>query len=150
MWKVLHHAWSYISTHTEDIGWAAFFGLFFALVLDLLAPDGRIRTGIRLLENKLAQRSAIRLTKRIEELEMQRERYAAYLESDKALYMATFRTAIAMLAAIAMAGGVSALARIIGLFPFVLLAAMFYGLAVVIGIQGARISALDTREKVAK
>jgi hypothetical protein len=143
-----HRYWAYIATHASEIGWAAFFGLLFGLIFDLMNPEGRVRTGFRHLKNKLSERSAARLGERIKQLETQRDRYAAYLSSDKALYLATFQIVIGMLVSIAFGAGLEVLSDIVPIrFPG-LLAVFCYFLATAIGIQGFKISSLDTREKV--
>lgn len=144
----LRHFWTYITAHPSDIGWAAFFALFFALILGLLDRQGRVRTGIRHLKNRWAEQSAARLGKRIKELQAQRDRYAAFLTSDKALYLATFRIVIGILVAIAVGAGFMVLTEMFPRSGLSLMAIFFYFLAVVLGVQGVKISSLDTPAKV--
>jgi hypothetical protein len=144
----LHGFWTYITAHPSDIGWAAFFALFFALILDLLDRQGRIRTGIRHLKNKLAERSTARLRNRINQLETQRNRYAEYISSNKALYLDTFRTVIGMLMGVVVGSGFAVLMDLLRIQFLGVLAVYFYILAVIFGIQGFKISSLDSNAKI--
>ena len=143
-----HRYWTFTVAHLLEIVLAAIFALIFALILDLLDPDGRIRTGIRQVKNKWSERTARALQKRIKQLETGRDEVATYLTSDKALYLATFRIVISMLFSIAAGAAITALGDIFPVGPFGLFSILFYGLAVAIGIQGFKISALSTRAKV--
>ena len=144
----LRRYWIYAINHPEDIAWAAFFAFFFWLIFDLLSRDGRVRTGFRLIKNKLSERSVAKLRERIKQLEKQRDNVAAFLTSDKALYLNTFRILIAMLVMISVGAGITVLGESFPISPFNVFAVIFYAVAATIGIQGAKISALDTREKV--
>jgi hypothetical protein len=148
MTPLLERFWSYILAHPDDIGWAAFFGLFFALLLDLMSADGRVWTGIRHVKNKLSERSVARLRKRIEELKGLRHGIAEFLSSDKALYMATFRVVVAMLICVAVGAGLGEIADMLLPSPFGVFALFWYGLAVFIGARGTKIVELNTRQKV--
>jgi hypothetical protein len=141
-----HWIWNWLSLHSSDIWLAAFFAIVCALVLDVLSPESRVRAGVRHIKNKLSERSALRLQKRIQQLQAQRDKYASYLSSDKALYLATFQIVIVILVAIATGGGLTALAEILP--PFGMLAIFVYAMAIVIGLQGLKVSSLDTRAKV--
>jgi len=144
-----HRYWTYLVTHKGEIGWAAFFGLLFALALDFADPNGRIRTGIRHLKNKWSERSVAQLRKRITALQARRDTVASYLSSDKALYLTSLRFVISMLLTVALGAGTSVLGdKFPTLGPLFLFALFFYFLAVVIGVQGLTISALDTQAKV--
>ncbi len=148
--EILHRFWAYVDAHSAEIVWAVIVGV----ILDLLTPQGRVRTGIRHIENKWSERSARGLQKRIKQLEINRDQVSAYLASDKTLYLATFRFVIVTLVFIAMGAGIRALIDILpsppGRPPMELLAVLSYFLAIVVGIQGLRISALDTREKISE
>jgi hypothetical protein len=146
----LHNFWNYIVTHPADIGWAAFFGLVFALILDVLDREGRIRTGHRLLKNKIAERSVAKLQERIKQLQIFRDTLATYLTSDKALYLSTFRVIIIMLVVITIGAAVSALGGTFQIRGAGLFAVFVYALAVAIGIQGIKLSSLDTHDKILK
>jgi hypothetical protein len=117
-------------------------------VLDLMSSDGRVRTGIRLIGNKISEQSVTRLRNRIKELEGFRDTIAAYLSSDKALYMATFRVVVGMLICIAAGGGLTIIADFLKPSPFRVFALVFYAMGVLIGAQGTKIVELDTTAKV--
>jgi hypothetical protein len=120
------------------------------MIGDIFAVDSRIRACIRFILNTLAERSISRLRTRIVQLEGQRERYAKYMASDKALYLATFQGLLFTVICIAlgaMCAGVADVSRS-GLFKMWSIA--FYGGAVAFGIMGVRYALLDSREKVAK
>jgi len=71
---------------------AGILALVAAAILDLLpVGESRILKCARLLKNKLSERSAARLKKRIEELEKYKRNLDLMLNSDKALYLNTFR-----------------------------------------------------------
>lgn len=73
--------WGYIVLHSHEILWAAVLGIFFAVVfapigallLEMLPANSRIRITIRQVQNKLAERSAAKLRKRIASLDRYRE-----------------------------------------------------------------------------
>jgi VIT1/CCC1 family predicted Fe2+/Mn2+ transporter len=144
----LHQYWDWALTHQGDIWLAAGFGLFFALILDVLSPEGRIRTLIGAIQNKLAEQSEARLRERIKELERERDRYAAYLSSDKALYLASFRIVMAILGGFAAGALLSAIAYLTGYSPMEITAIPVYITVMALAVQGGRISSLDTRDKV--
>lgn len=139
--------WNCLTLHSSDIWLAAFFAIVCALVLDVLSPESRVRAGVRHIKNKLSERSVLRLQKRIEQLQAQRDRYASFLSSDKALYLATFQIVIGILVAIATAAGLTGLGEMLP-FPFGMFAIFFYAMAIIIGLQGFKVSSLDTRAKV--
>lgn len=147
MWNLLHRVWSHLSAHPEDIAWAAFFALLFALILDSLDENGRVRTGIRHIKNKRAERSVTQLRKRIDALKVRRNTIASYLDSDKALYLTILRIVIVMLIAIATGESVLVVGGL-GLGPIIVFAIFFFALAIVGGIQGLKTTELDSREKI--
>lgn len=138
----LHLLWDFIASHWFEIVLA----VVLAVIADLLGIGSRLRTGIRHIKNKLSERSARRLRERIKQLEAQRARYAAYLSSDKALYLATFQIVIVILTFMALGAGIT----ILPIRGINLVSAFCYFVAVIGGIQGFKISALDTRAKVSE
>ena len=144
----LHLLWDFIASHWFEIVLAAIFAIVFGLILDLFTPGSRLRAVIRHIKNKLSERSAERLRTRIKQLKMSRDNVAAYLSSDKALYLATFRIVIGILVAIATGAGLALLNNMVPYSRLDLLAGFFYFLAIVIGIQGFKTSSLDTPAKV--
>jgi hypothetical protein len=66
-------------------------GVVIAVILDLLAGDSKIRGLMRFVKNKISEQSVARLKKRIEELEKYKKNLDLMLNSDKALYLNTFR-----------------------------------------------------------
>jgi hypothetical protein len=138
----LHRLRDFIATHWFEIVLA----LIFAVIAELLRIRSQLGTVIRHIKNKLSERSARQLRERIKQLETQRDQYAAYSTSDKALYLATFRIVIGILTFVALGAGLTMLP-----IPGINLAAAFcYFVAVIAGIQGFKISALDTRSKVSE
>jgi hypothetical protein len=145
--------WSWIVAHRIDLVMAAVFGAFFWIIGDVFAVDSRIRAGIRHIGNKLSEQSISRLKTRIKQLEAQRERYATYMASDKALYMATLQGLVLVGVCIATGGCFAGLAdiwptRLGGLFKLWSIA--FYFGAILFGSTAIRFSLLDSRAKVAK
>jgi hypothetical protein len=128
---------------------AAIFALVFAVAVELVLGN-LIRNGMRHLKNRLSERSAKLLRERIKQLETQRDGIAAYLASDKALYLATFRVVISILILIAMGLAVTALGDTFRIYypPIIIISLLFYLLAIVGGAFGFSISGLDTRAKV--
>jgi hypothetical protein len=145
----LHRIWVWIVAHETDLAIAAVFALLFAVFVELVGIGSLIRNGVRHLKNKLSERSAKLLRRRIKQLEIQRGGIAAYLGSDKALYLATFRIVIGILIAIAMGLAFTALGDILRIYPPITIVSFIcYLLAVVGGGYGFSISRLDTRAKV--
>jgi hypothetical protein len=142
----LHLLWDFIVSHWFEIVLA----VFLAVIAELLGIGSRLRTVIRRIKNKLSERSVGQLRKRIKLLETQRDRYAAYSSSDKALYLATFTIVIGMLLAIATGAALAELSDILPPSPLGIMAVFFYILAIIIGIQGFEFSSLDTRAKVSE
>jgi hypothetical protein len=140
--------WSFIVSHWLDIVLAAIFAIIFGLILDLFTPGSRLRAGIRHIKNRLSERSAARLRERIKQLETYRNEVAGYLSSDKALYMATFQIVIGILVAIATGAGLTLLNNMVPYSHLDLMAAFFFFVAIVIGMQGFKTSSLDTAAKV--
>jgi hypothetical protein len=142
------HILSFYRAHSVEIWLAVVCALFFAVVLELLNFGSRLRGVIRWVRNKLAENSAAQLRKRIIQLETSRAQYASYLTSDKALYLATFRLVSGAISALAL--GLLFTEFATPVWFFYAFATLFYVLALALGIQGATISALDTRDKITK
>ena len=71
---------------------AGILALLAAAILDLLpVGESRILKCAGLVKNKLSEKSVARLKKRIEELEKYKRNLDLMLNSDKALYLNTFR-----------------------------------------------------------
>jgi|ERR1039458_3270363 hypothetical protein len=83
----LDSIWHHIKLHGEDIVWAAFFGIFFALILDIFTPDSRLRAAIRHWKNRLAEQSISLLIQRIEQL----ERFKKLLMDTRWIYLVAFQ-----------------------------------------------------------
>jgi uncharacterized membrane protein len=138
----LHLLWDFITSHWFEIVLA----LIFAVVAELLRIRSRLGTVIRHIKNKQSERSARLLRERIKQLETQRDQYAAYSTSDKALYLATFRIVIGILTFMALGAGLT----VLPIRGINLVVAFCYLTAVIGAIQGFKISALDTRAKVSE
>jgi hypothetical protein len=136
--------WNWIVNHRADL----LIALIFALIVDLLAIRSRVRSVIRHVENRLSERSAKRLRERIKQLERQRDSYVMYLASDKALYLATFRVVIGILIFMIIGAEVHVLSEMVSDRPTYLLSLGSYAIALLVAIQGLKVSSLDTRAKV--
>ena len=129
-------------------------GFIFAVVVDLLPITSKIRGRIRQFRNKLAERSAENIRKRIRELETYRGSVAIYRVSDKAHYLNTLRFVLAILVAIALGASILIVGmifshgrrEIIVLFYFSALGCFLFG--VVGGAYAVRIASLDTQTKI--
>jgi hypothetical protein len=71
----LHDVGRWVIGHQIDIGMAALFALFFAVIIEATGLGALARSAVRHIKNKLSQRSAARLRERIKQLETQRDRY---------------------------------------------------------------------------
>ena len=69
-------AWGHLVQHREEIGWAALFGLLFALAFELLNPASHIRAKIRQWNNRWSEHSNYLIARRIEELEKYKKQLA--------------------------------------------------------------------------
>jgi hypothetical protein len=136
--------------HRPDIIIGAVFALFFGFIIDLLAIGSRTREAFRELKNKLAQRSVARLRRRIGELENYQQKIDTYSKSDRFLYLATFRYILSILFLFAMAGAMGSLPITNGGFWFTTWPARVasYVAAIVMAIEGLKLSALDTVDKL--
>jgi hypothetical protein len=143
-----HHITLFYQAHEFENWLAIGCALFFAVVLELLKFGSRLRGAIRWVNNKFAERSAADLRKRIDQLQNSRAQYAAYLTSDKALYLGTFKLVSGAICSLAI--GLLLAEFAVAFWPLHIFASLFYILAVALGVQGATISALDTRDKITK
>jgi hypothetical protein len=163
----------YLALHRHEVVWAAIFGVVFAvifafvfaLIFDLLPITARIRERVQEYRNRLAEQSAAAIRTRIEELEKYRDTIAVYLASDKAHYLTTLRSVLAVLflfgtgATFLIMGradlvissapgstGVSAPPSLRGIFNTAGLAC--FVATVIISALAIRIAALDTQAKI--
>jgi hypothetical protein len=132
--------WGFIVSHWFEVVLA----LIFAVIAELLRIRSRLGTVLRHIKNKQSERSARLLRERIKQLETQRDQYAAYSTSDKALYLATFRVVIGILTFMALGAGLA----VLPIRGINLVVAFCYFTAVIVAIQGFNLSALDTKAKV--
>ena len=77
--------------HQHDIAPAVILALVFAVIADTVRFGSAIRTMVRIIRNTIAELSEANLRMRIEEQAGVRQRIAAYLTSDNAIYMRAFR-----------------------------------------------------------
>src|ERR1700674_1167416 len=147
---VLHRICAWVIGNEADLLVALIFALVCTVLVELVGIGTLIRNGVRHVKNRLSERSAKLLRERIKQLETQRDGIAAYLASDKALYLATFRIVITILMFIAMGLAFTALGDTFRIYypPITIISLVCYLLAVVGGTYGFRISGLDTRAKV--
>lgn len=145
---------SFIARHRVEIVigviCAVVFGCIIAVIFEILDIGSRLRAGIRRIKNKSAEASAKQLRERIKQLETQRDNYAAYLSSDKALYLATFRIIIGILICMTLGAIFPVLNQFVRVPLIESFSIFFYGVAVVAAAQGLKISSLDTRQKVSE
>ena len=142
---------NFISAHWVDILIAVLLAAIFAVIADALSVGSAIRASIRQMRNRQAERSVARIRNRIAQLKLQRDTYALYASSDKALYLNTLRLLLAMLVLGFSGIAVLILREVVGINDpgFLLTALLLFAMAIVIGIYGITLTALDTREKVA-
>lgn len=143
---------NFISANWVEILIAVLLAAIFAVVADALSVGSAVRASIRQMRNRLAERSFTRIRNRIKQLNLQRSGVALYASSDKALYLNTLRLLLGMLVLGFTGIAVMIFPSVMGLyFPGVrLIALLLFAMAVVIGIYGITLTALDTREKVAE
>ena len=77
--------------HQHDIAPAVILALVFEVIADTVRFGSAIRTMVRIIRNTIAELSEANLRMRIEEQAGVRQRIAAYLTSDNAIYMRAFR-----------------------------------------------------------
>jgi hypothetical protein len=142
---------------SHPVIFAVVLALAFALGMDLLAISSRIRRGFRGIKNKWSERSVSRLRKRIEQLEAYRDRIDSYLNSDKALYLATLGIVITLIILLASGAGLVVLSDVLRDAeptkihpPFRLFGLLFYLIAIGAGFQGVKIAGLDSKEKISQ
>ena len=129
--------------------WGLFWALAIWVVFDLLRLGSFLRTLPRHAKNRLAELSVNRLRKRIRELERYRETLDLYRTSDKALYL----HALAILAGILIClctAGLLAIGGRFGLLNWEILAGGFLLIALLLGMDALRLTAMDTRSKIAE
>lgn len=148
--NLLQLAWNRLTSHPEEIVWAAIFAFVIWMIVDPWGSDSRIRALIRHIKNKLSEQSAVRLRKRIAELQKAREVIAVYLTSDKALYLAQFRMVMVVLLLICVGAALGLLGQFVRSPDFGMLGIAVYGFAVILVLFGIQFSLLDTRQKVAE
>jgi hypothetical protein len=154
--ETLKHILYLFADHWREIFWAGVFALVFAVMLELLDFRSRLRGSIRFLKNKWSERSAGRLRKRISELRKQKDVFLAYMSSDKRLYLATLRFAIGVGVLIAAGEATAGAADILSRFNLIVgdefhfMGVFCYGMAVAVGIQGIKISHLNSADRLSE
>ena len=150
MWMWTHRALDSLSRHLLDIVWA----VAAAVLIDTFRFDSFIRRLIRLIKNKLAERSVDLLRRRIVNLEQCRDSLKTYLASDKAHYLVTLRCLIAMLvfmglrAFLVLFGRTPIFVRMSLTQQFDALAASLIGLAIFVGVHALKLASFDSQDKI--
>jgi hypothetical protein len=144
---------NFIIRHKELV-WA----LTFAIVVDVFSIGSFIRRAIRLLLNKLSELSVAYLRHRIRVLEQIRDRLVIYTSSDKALYLGTLRLVLGVLVLME-AGAILLVFDHLDIAPhltmfrpqtYTVFGVMCFTASIGIGIQGLRLSSLDTKVKLSE
>jgi hypothetical protein len=154
---------NYLTLHKHEVVWAFVFALLLSpvfaflllLLFELLPITSRVRGRVREFRNKLAERSAEKLQKRIKELETYRESVAIYLVSDKAHYLSTLRFLLVILVAMALGASILITGMIFShrretIIPFYFIALFCFLFSVVAGGYAVRIASLDTQSKISE
>jgi hypothetical protein len=161
----------YLALHRHEVIWAAVFGIVFAvifasvfaLLFDLLPITSRIRDWVQAYRNRIAAQSAAAARKRIKELESYRDSIAVYLASDKAHYLTTLRSVLAVLLLFGTGGTCLILGRAdlvfvegagrFSIYPFFrglfnTIGFACFAVSVIIAALAMRIASLDTQAKI--
>ncbi|HWY21709.1 MAG TPA: hypothetical protein VNX26_10850 [Candidatus Acidoferrum sp.] len=141
--------------HQHDVLLAIALAFVFALVADLIRFGSLARKGVRLIRNKLAEMSEADLRARIDQQQFERARIATYLTSDKAMYMRAFYLLMQTLF-MCMLGLVMMMASLMRVpFSFDIVARITralalgaFGFAVMLCIEGMRLTSWDTKNKI--
>lgn len=113
-----------------------------------------MREGVRIAQNRLAERSAAKLRKRLLELQQMRDNTNAMLISDRELYMSTLRIMMSILVLLSAGATLIAFAHT-GLYKVILedddggypLAAILFAVALIGSIAGLRMIGPFYRER---
>ena len=146
----------FLSHHWFEIVVGFVFAAIFGIIADLIRIGSMIRSGLRHLKNKLSEVSVARLEGRIGQLEEQRDLYAAYMTSDKALYLTALNYVLSVLSLMCIGIIMLTVDHIMPLLePFVRLwlrftSLMMFVLSVTVALKGARISSWYTQSKIQK
>jgi hypothetical protein len=143
--------WNHVVRHWEEIMWAAFFALVFALILDIVSPDSRTRAAIRYLRNRWSEHSTYLLARRILEL----EKYQKQLADTRWFYLFAFQSIFLSLTALSCAGlcWIFSILTVTGKYPQIAFNLTFastccFGVSAGFAMGGLRHVSRDTREKV--
>lgn len=150
--------WGWLVIHRIDILWAAAIGIVCAVIFapigallyEMLPSNSRTRILVRRVQNRLAERSAVKLKKRIAALKQYRDSFI----TDKAHYLSMLRFILAILLLMTMGVSLFAvsrieqLARFMGSGSFDLLGLMCFGLAMLLAAYAMTIASLDTQGKI--
>lgn len=142
---------NFVIQHWIELVIGAVFAILCAVLADFVQPASRLRAAVRHFKNKLAEQSAARLRTRIAQTELYRDRVAAYLASDKALYLATLQFSLGILLLMCVAAASFLIGRLT-LIPGqseLLALAPIVG-AIIIGVYGVRMASWDTRPKISE
>jgi hypothetical protein len=158
--NTLHALWESVIKRPVEAFWGLVWALLIWLVTDPFLADSRILALIRHSKNKFAERSFATLSRRINEQQRQRDRIAAYLASDKGLYLDVLKFILGVLMLSCLGGAIILVGRImweVGLEagrpgpPLDLFALPPIGLAIFLAMCGIHwLTSTDTQEKVSE
>lgn len=155
-WKWLHeHPIDVFFAIALAIVFAIFFGFLIAVFFEAFSFGSKIRSRLRLMVNKAAERSVSKLQRRIG----RQQDYRDSISSDRGLYIILLRMALLVLFMLTFTGALIVIAHG-SLFATSLpqqsvstidgLALVYFVLAMLAAFVGIRHARLDTREKVAE
>jgi hypothetical protein len=148
--SIIRQAWNYVIARPGDIAFAVILAIVFAVFADFWQPASRFRGVIRRIKNLLARGSATRLRTRITEMERYRGQLVAYVESDKAHYLAALQHIFGIL--LLMCGG--AVVFGIGYFfsplrnQYNLMAILVFVVAGLLSMSAIRITSWNSHSKL--
>jgi hypothetical protein len=140
----MHSAWEIWSRYWPDFVVA----LVLAVIVDSLRIGSLIRTGVRRIQDRLAEQSTASLRTRIQNQEGYRTTLASYLTSDKGLYLHTLGMVLVVLLLMCVGTVILLLERMVPERGVDLLALGIFAIAIVFCVHGIRLASLDTRPKV--
>jgi hypothetical protein len=133
----------------QELVVAFVFAIICAVIVEVLSIGSALRAGVRHIRNKISERSASRLRKRIAQLETYRETINSYLSSDKALYLVALRFVLGILMLMCI-GTIFCISSLFVQDPFslALCSIGIFSIAAILALHAARIAGLDTRQKI--
>lgn len=100
---MLSEFWEWCIKHQAEAFWGLFWAVVVWVIADPWGPDSRLRILYRHFKNKRAERSVDKLRQRVKQLERLRDR-ADYMASDKNMYLMTLRGILQVLLSLCACG----------------------------------------------